>query len=363
MLVVRAAPATGEIAIPPVNDLNSLAAEAGSPRSHASPDTISVVIPYFKPSYLEAALDSLASQRDARFSVFIGDDCSPDDPAAILEKYRGRLNITYKKFAENLGKTSLSAHWTRCVAEVRSEWVWLFSDDDVASPDCVSRFREAVVKTDRKYDVYRFNLCIIDARGQKTHTPPVHPLWESSREFAFAKILDGRYSMAVEYVFRRAAFVAMGEFPQYPLAWCADDASWLILSRKTGIFTIADTFVSWRNSGINLSTPSPVNAAKKLEAWRKYLEWILTEFPDPEFHARYRAVIFKWFPEWVMQAGECANFLDGFRFWLFFRRYTGRTSIVLLFRFAVRAAMRHLRVKPGSARRAMKNISYRLSPS
>ncbi len=103
----------------------------------------------------------------------------------------------------------------------------------------------------------------------------------------------------------------MGEFPQYPLAWCADDASWLILSRHTGIFTIADTFVSWRNSGINLSTPSPVNAGRKLEAWRKYLEWILTEFPDPEFQRRYRAAIFKWFPQWVMQAGECPNFLDG----------------------------------------------------
>lgn len=346
-----------------MNDSHSLADEVGAPHTAASPDTLSVVIPYFKLRYLEAALDSLAVQSDARFSVFIGDDCSPEDPAALLARYKGRLKITYKRFAENLGRTSLSAHWTRCVSEVQSEWIWLFSDDDVASPDCVARFRAAAVETNRKYDVYRFNLCIIDARGQKTHTPPTHPVWESSREFAFAKISDGRYSMAVEYIFRRTAFVNMGEFPQYPLAWCADDASWLILSRKTGIFTIAGTFVSWRNSGINLSTPSPVHAAKKLEAWRKYLEWILIEFPEPEFRARYRAVIFKWFPEWVMQAGECPNFFDGLRFWFFFRRYTGRMSLILLFRFAVRAAMRHLRVKPGSARRAMRNISYRLSPS
>lgn len=350
-----------DAALPGLSESNSVAADGRSHRARESADSLSVVIPYFKLKYLGATLESFASQHDGSFSVFIGDDCSPEDPSALLEKYRERLNITYKRFAENLGRTSLAAHWTRCVAEVRSEWVWLFSDDDVASPDCVAHFREALVSTERKYDVYRFNLCVIDACGKKTRTPPVHPIWESSREFAFAKLLDGRYSMAVEYVFRKTAFASMGEFPQYPVAWCADDASWLILSRQTGIFTIADTIVSWRYSGLNLSTPSPVNAGKKLEAWRKYLEWILMEFPEPEFHVRYRAAVSKWLPQWLIQSGERPNFLDGVRFWFFFTRYTGRISIGLLIRFAMRAAMRHLGVKPGLARRAMRSFFYRRS--
>ncbi len=204
-----------DAAIPVLTESNSPAGDSRLHRSGASKDTIAVVIPYFKPRYLGEVLESLASQRDGDFSVFVGDDCSPDDPSALLEKYRQRLNITYKRFTTNLGRTSLPAHWTRCVAEVRSEWVWLFSDDDVAS-------RIAWHTSVRRLQAQRVNTTSTDStfasltRTAKTHTPRAHPTWESSREFAFAKLLDGRYSMAVEYVFRRTAFACHGRISPVP---------------------------------------------------------------------------------------------------------------------------------------------------
>src|SRR5690242_10860606 len=68
-----------DAAIPMLNESTSPGVDGSVHRSGASTDTIAVVIPYFKLRYLGEALESLASQSDSNFSVFIGDDCSPDD--------------------------------------------------------------------------------------------------------------------------------------------------------------------------------------------------------------------------------------------------------------------------------------------
>ena len=39
---------------------------------------------------------------------------------SIAEKYRDRINIIYRRFPENLGKTDLLAHWERCITQVYS---------------------------------------------------------------------------------------------------------------------------------------------------------------------------------------------------------------------------------------------------
>src|ERR1700679_2366053 len=93
---------------------------------------LTIVIPYYKLRFLDAALASLAAQSRQGFKVFIGDDASPEDPRDVLRKYQDVLDIRYLRFSENLGRSSLVKQWDRCVRETDSEWVWLFSDDDLA---------------------------------------------------------------------------------------------------------------------------------------------------------------------------------------------------------------------------------------
>ncbi len=60
-------------------------------------------------------------------------------------------------------------------------WVWLFSDDDLMSPDCVGAFLR-VLQKDRaaamSYSVYRFNTAIINTEDRIQKVNPPHPAFE-----------------------------------------------------------------------------------------------------------------------------------------------------------------------------------------
>ena len=122
---------------------------------------LAIVIPAYKGKFLTETLDSIARQDCMSFTLYIGDDCSPDDIGSIAEKYRDRINIIYRRFPENLGKTDLLAHWERCIAMTSEPYIHFFSDDDILPPDAVSRALEHVNKfPDREF--FRFSLDTID---------------------------------------------------------------------------------------------------------------------------------------------------------------------------------------------------------
>lgn len=54
---------------------------------------LSIVIPYYKITFFDQTLKSLATQTDKRFKVYIGDDASPEPPIDLLENYKGNLTL------------------------------------------------------------------------------------------------------------------------------------------------------------------------------------------------------------------------------------------------------------------------------
>ena len=50
---------------------------------------LAIVIPFFKLTFFEETLQSLSTQTDKRFKVYIGDDASPEDCTALLQKFEG----------------------------------------------------------------------------------------------------------------------------------------------------------------------------------------------------------------------------------------------------------------------------------
>ncbi len=79
--------------------------------------SLTIVIPYYKLRFLDAALASMAAQTNKKFKVFIGDDASSEDPSKIIQGYRSRLDMDYRRFPDNLGSISLAGHWNRCIRE------------------------------------------------------------------------------------------------------------------------------------------------------------------------------------------------------------------------------------------------------
>ena len=119
---------------------------------------LAIVIPVYKSTFLPAALDSIAAQTCQDFTLYIGDDCSPNNIGEIVERYREKINLVYKRFDTNLGGKDLVAQWERCIDMTQDEeWLWLFSDDDVMEERCVEEFYKQLEKHSENR-LFRFNV-------------------------------------------------------------------------------------------------------------------------------------------------------------------------------------------------------------
>lgn len=232
--------------------------------------SLALIIPAYKISFFEKTLQSLANQTCKNFNVYIGDDCSPNDLYSVVENYLDKLNIVYVKFDENLGSRSLVQHWIRCINLSKSEkWIWLFSDDDIISENCVFDFYKNV---NSESELYKFRTTIINSNNENIKYKERENIFKksiSSSEF-IQKRLNGRgfRSYVVEYIFSRNIF-NKNSIIDMPLAWCSDDLMWTYysLANKQTI-TCLKSVVYWRNSGENITsiTDNHEVGLKKIEA-------------------------------------------------------------------------------------------------
>src|ERR1700733_4289836 len=139
---------------------------------------LAVVIPAYRAKFLEATLESIAAQTDKRFHVYIGDDASSEPIENVAKQFQGKISLTYRHFDENLGRTSLTKQWHRCIELSREPWVWLFADDDMMEPNCVASFYKTL-EVSSAFDVYRFNTIVVDGKNCPIRLNPPHPEQEN----------------------------------------------------------------------------------------------------------------------------------------------------------------------------------------
>ncbi|MCC5908057.1 MAG: glycosyltransferase [Balneolaceae bacterium] len=237
---------------------------------------LAIVVPAYKPDFLKEALESLYNQTDRRFSLYIFDDASPHDLRKISDSVKLSDNTRFHKFEENVGGISLVKHWNRCIRLTNNEpWIWLFSDDDLADPECVKSFYE----TRKKYpdhSAYRFNTRKISANGE-TIKENVFPETFDAADFLNLKLSYSQESYVVETIFSREIYHQIGGIPDLPLAWAADDLFNIQIAFFQKIRTINGPRVSWRYSDKNISGKnSRESAITKLEASRTFVNYIIS---------------------------------------------------------------------------------------
>ena len=126
-------------------------------------NNLAIIIPAYKSTFLPAALDSIASQTCKDFTLYIGDDCSPNNIGEIVDKYEDKINIIYKRFDTNLGGKDLVAQWERCIDMTQNEeWIWLFSDDDMMDKNCVEEFYKTI-EDNKDCDIFHFDINVINS--------------------------------------------------------------------------------------------------------------------------------------------------------------------------------------------------------
>ena len=214
---------------------------------------LAIIIPYYKFSFFEETLQSLANQTSKRFKVYIGDDASPENPSVLLEIYQGKFDFVYHRFDENLGGKSLPQQWKRCIAlSANEEWIMVLGDDDVLSETVVESFYNNQDVFLGKTNLIRFASKKLFGKDIVDSNVFVHPKWESATAAFYRKFDKTTRSTLSEYIFSRASYLKFG-FYDYPLAWNSDDRAWLEFSDGKPIFTINESIVYFRLSDLNIS--------------------------------------------------------------------------------------------------------------
>lgn len=216
---------------------------------------LAIIIPYYKHTFFEATLQSLANQTDKRFHVYIGDDASTENPKALLEKYKKNFIYHYKKFDSNLGNISLTKQWERCLDMVKDEtWITFLCDDDTYSDNFVETFYNHLDEINKfEIDVVRYASVVINECGEQISKIHTHPKLETSPDFLIRKLEGGTRSSLSEFVFKKKILDVI-KFKDLPLAWYSDYLAVLECSNFGNIYTINEAIMSFRLSGLNITS-------------------------------------------------------------------------------------------------------------
>jgi glycosyltransferase involved in cell wall biosynthesis len=236
---------------------------------------LAIIIPAYKATFLPAALDSIAVQTCKDFTLYVGDDCSPEPIGNIVEQYKDKIKLVYQRFDTNLGGKDLVAQWERCIAMSKNEpYIWLFSDDDVMEPNCVEHLLKQIETTKGAYDLYHFDVNEINEEGIVQKKRPAYPKVLSAYDYYKGKNTGLFRSYVVENIFSRHIYEQSGGFKNFDLAWGSDVATWCIFCGKKGMSKIPGAHVLWRRSSQNI-TPNKTRqtAERKLMARCEMLEW------------------------------------------------------------------------------------------
>lgn len=104
---------------------------------------VSLVIPSYKSSWFEEALQCALSQDYDNIEIIVSDDCPTDDIERIVERYKAhsRFPLSYISNTPALGEAK---NVEQCISLAKGEFIKFLYDDDTIEPDCVSLLVKAM---------------------------------------------------------------------------------------------------------------------------------------------------------------------------------------------------------------------------
>lgn len=238
---------------------------------------LAIVIPYYKLNFFEETLRSVANQNNKNFTLYIGNDASPDDPLPLIRKYFPDEVYNYYNYKTNLGGENLALQWERILENINEEWFQILGDDDTISENFVEEFYDNLKFVERnKSNVIKIKQCWINENGFRitensnyTKILPVKFAWRK-------KHFENYKSSLSEHIFRTSTY-KIKRFRQLPLAWYSDDLAVLDFSSDGPIIFIDNALVNIRISTINISSRED-NICEKNIAKCYYLEIMINEY-------------------------------------------------------------------------------------
>lgn len=249
---------------------------------------VSFILPAYKRRFLKEAIDSILAQTCRDFELVIADDKSPERLYDVIMEYPwekdfeklpdgGRkwivdgISVRYYQNDENMGGKDLVAAWNHAMGYATGEWCVLASDDDVYHPE----YLQEMLRLQAKYpecDLFHCRLAIINAGGKWLRLGEQHVEFESQIQMAYSRGVMNYWQTAQEFMFRWSALEEIGGFLKFPLAWYADDATWMMLSRR-GCACSPRILFFFRQSGENISSNVISSFERKARAAAMFKKW------------------------------------------------------------------------------------------
>ncbi len=242
----------------------------------------SFVLPAYKATYLQQAMQSILSQTYSDFELIVVDDCSPEDIEGIVSGYKDE-RISYFRNEKNIGGHDLVGQWNKCLSYAEGEYVILATDDDLYAPEFLKTFVPLIWEYP-SVDIFRARVLQVNSNNEILAIDRCYKQYLSSVEFYY-HMLHGMKGGIPQYIFRREALVNKGGFVNFPKAWASDDATALMMSGN-GVVTSQEHLVRFRNSGINISSDSSLGT-EKTKARLMFAEWLRNNVPENEINDEF----------------------------------------------------------------------------
>lgn len=156
----------------------------GNTDRRSRPNTVSVIIPtYNRPDMAVRSATCALNQTGIEVDVIVVDDCSPDVPEGAL---RNELppEVRVHRMEQNGGVSRARNHG---LSMVQGSWITFLDDDDVISPDKLSRQVEACTETGRPWAIS--SVCVVDEDLDPIRVDRVKPSIGLARELLASYVL------------------------------------------------------------------------------------------------------------------------------------------------------------------------------
>lgn len=246
------------------------------------PNKLAIVIPYYKIDFFEKTIRSLIAQTNKNFTLYIGNDASPNNPLPIISQYLNPNEYHYFDYKENVGGKNLALQWERILENIQEDWFHILGDDDTISENFVDEFYKNLNTVEENaINVIKYSQALIDENDHILTSFTAYKEIESSIDLWLQKLYDGHRSSLSEHIFRRNSYLKY-KFKELPLAWHTDDLAVLEFSDFGSVYCIdhAKTFVRISSASISGDVENRAYQEQKAEARYQFFGYLLITYYD-----------------------------------------------------------------------------------
>lgn len=231
--------------------------------------TFSIIIPAYKPQYLQESIDSVISQSYPNWQLVIVNDGSPYDLDSIINEYNDD-RILYKKREKGYGSLNLVKNWNECLRYATGDYVINMGDDDILLPNCLQIYAELI----NKYplvNVFHGWTQIIKESTDPIAITQQHPEYESTGAFILRSWKGDDFYMG-DIAIKRSWLSENGGYVDFPYAWNSDHITAYQAAYEHGVVSTQQVVFGYRKHPTTISNTSN-NITGKLQADVEAKEW------------------------------------------------------------------------------------------